>query len=244
MCDMPSWEWRALRVEGRRARQARAPSCAVVLLDRPEQGLTAIIDVRANDFSRGDLEAEGKQIGRDIADALDKSAGSEQLAHSLEEAGARLFARNKKLGRHAGACLTATRFDDDGVSIAHIGDGVVFSISPSAHRRATIQHTLRGMYDGTTDPAILEALETSPGLLVRMAGVEERASVDFQHLSRSPGDMVVMTDGGLLLSVDDRQIASIASRAQSVALIVEQIAELAASKGIQHDFAVACGRYL
>jgi len=146
-----------------------------------------------------------------------------------------------------GTTVVAALFNEDFVSVAHIGDSRLYRLRGKELKAITTDHSvLQELIDcGFYTP---EQARTSPNrnLVTRALGVSDTVSVDIQEHKIQPEDLYLLCSDGLSDMLDDKDIAQILLEKKSLALddISQSLIDAANEKGGIDNISVVVTRFL
>lgn len=217
------------------------------LLVDPLRGLFVVID------------GMGGQAAGEVAAAITRQVleerGDRELAPALAEAARLIRAREasdlKLLGM--GCVATAVRLRGERLEVAHVGDTRAWLAGPTGCQRLTRDHTLAAE---VREQELLtgEAAGVPPifaHAVTRDLGGRSQAGHDWVDCATHavhPGDLVLLCSDGLHDHVEDMELVQRLSRAresgQAVRALVDELIELALSRGGHDNITVIAARVL
>jgi serine/threonine protein phosphatase PrpC len=187
------------------------------------------VDTVLNFFRRSgrNSTAPGKQYPG-VSSRANALAAAIQMANSAIHAAAARDAEHSGMG----STIVAVLAEEDGFSIAHVGDSRIYLIRGDEIQQLTNDHSLvmeqvrRGYM--TREEAQRSELHN---IIIRALGPEDTVEPDLGDLAAQPGDILLLTTDGLTGMVADEEILRIAKSAPSLDKVCEELIGAAREAG-------------
>ena len=145
-------------------------------------------------------------------DGVGLHTGARRLATAIQRANQEIveIARSSAQKKGMGTTVVAMHFDDEAITIAHVGDSRCYRFRQGELKQATEDHSLLNDYKRM---AVLtpeeEANFPHKNIIVRACGLKDNVLVDLQREIPLPGDIYILCSDGLSGEVTDAQICDI-----------------------------------
>jgi serine/threonine protein phosphatase PrpC len=143
-----------------------------------------------------------------------------------------------------GTTLVATRFHDNRVTVAHVGDSRLYRLKDGALEQLTMDHSLaqdlinKGFY--TPEEA---KKNVKSNVITRAVGVEESVAPEVQEIEAQPGDLFLLCSDGLTDMVEDNEIETrLQKHGKDLAMASESLVALANENGGRDNISVVLAR--
>jgi protein phosphatase len=132
-----------------------------------------------------------------------------------------------------GTTVVATAFEDDCLSIAHVGDSRAYRLEKDALIPLTRDHSWVEEIQRNSDVSEAEASNmVGKNVITRALGVRRDVEVDYSMIKVKPGDVYVLCSDGLCgYANDDEIFAAVKDVRLDVDAIVDNLIKLAKDKG-------------
>jgi PPM family protein phosphatase len=170
---------------------------------------------------------------------------SNRLASAIRLANQTIFHTAIELGKGGmGATVVASRFVDDRVCIAHVGDSRAYLLRDGQFDQLTEDHSLvaeqvrRGIIS-------VEAAGRSrmQNVLTRALGIDQNVEVDVSEETVAEGDTFLFCSDGLFRGVQPAQIEGVLEESSGAQDAAERLVKLANDAGGQDNISVIVVRY-
>ncbi len=182
------------------------------------------------------------------SDGGDARAVEAALRSAVQEANDRVFQMAAHLPeyRGMGTTLTAVLVPLTGgrpALFCHVGDSRAYLLRRGTIRRVTDDHSFVGQMVKNGDLTEAEAMvHPHRNILTKALGTEDRIGVDSGAIEVEPGDVVVLCTDGLSGLVTQDEIGEALKRSDGLQQAVDDLVELAQSRGGHDDITVVAAR--
>lgn len=194
------------------------------VLDAPEAGLWAVVDGMGG-HSGGDLAAQ--QIVDSLREAAVRPVDADAAHGALQEANARIHARNQRLRLEAGATVVTAVLGVDGLEIAWAGDSRAYRIDADGAALLTHDHSVvQQLVDAGVISAAMAERHPHANVVTRALGIDPAVNLDIVTGVTCPGRFLLCSDG-LSRSLRDEDL--------SPTMTLEQLADTLLANALARD---------
>ncbi|MEW5994904.1 MAG: Stp1/IreP family PP2C-type Ser/Thr phosphatase [Candidatus Zixiibacteriota bacterium] len=132
-----------------------------------------------------------------------------------------------------GTTIVAAAFEDDLMSVAHVGDSRAYRLETKQLQPLTRDHSWVSELRETQDVREDDLMSmVSRNVITRALGVRETVEVDYRLMRVKPGDIFILCSDGLCGFADDDEIFSAANQVRdNVNRIVDDLIQMANDRG-------------
>jgi serine/threonine protein phosphatase PrpC len=173
---------------------------------------------------------------------LEISKRGQLLINAVRVANRHIFTQAKLNPSQSGMGTTvvATAFEDDCLSIAHVGDSRVYRLEKDELVPLTVDHSWVSEIQRNSDVSEAEASNmVGKNVITRALGVRRDVEVDYRMVKVKPGDVYILCSDGLCgFATDDEIFDAVKEVRLDVDAIVENLIKLANDKGGQDNVTI------